>query len=300
MKKYKISFINFLLSIICIAFINAIFTIDVNAADYSGWMSVFDPQYYMSHNADAAAYANGNVDKLWEYFINKGIPKGDQASDEFNVYIYAKNYPDLYKAYGGQFMKYYVHYAQQGKAQGLNAKTLLSSSNTATPKTQSTEDMGKETTKYGITPYNTTPENAAYLKAFALQNAEKIAVSCFMEIKDKYPAANYPSAYVIPFLDRFGKRCLYVVVDYNIISSYSKGFVVYVDDNKFSEASEIIDFYKEKSEKADKKQQFALSNEYLGIIKFYHILAVHAYDGLLGKNGYGLYVPPEIFEKYKY
>lgn len=104
-----------------------------DAADYSGWAAVFDPAYYMAHNQDAATYAAGNVDRLWAYFNKVGIPKGDQASEEFNVYIYAKNYPELVTAYGQNMVQYYIHYATKGKAAGLNARTLNNGESSATP-----------------------------------------------------------------------------------------------------------------------------------------------------------------------
>ena len=91
---------------------------------YAQWISVFDPVYYNANNAAAAAYANGNVDLLWQYFVNVGITKGDQASAEFNVFIYAKNYPELVQAFGGNIIQYYIHYATTGKAAGMNARTL--------------------------------------------------------------------------------------------------------------------------------------------------------------------------------
>ena len=82
--------------------------IQANAADYSAWSSIFDPTYYAEHYADANAYANGNVDLLWQHFVYVGIPNGRQASAEFNVTIYIQNYPDLQKAFGTNLIQYYV------------------------------------------------------------------------------------------------------------------------------------------------------------------------------------------------
>lgn len=98
----------------------------VDAADYTAWSAVFDANYYYNNCADARNYAGKNADKLWNYFLKVGIPRGDQASEEFNIFIYAKNYPDLVKVYGNKYISYYIHYAQKGKAEGRNAKTLLS------------------------------------------------------------------------------------------------------------------------------------------------------------------------------
>jgi len=93
---------------------------------YSAWISIFDPVYYSSNNAAAASYANGDITRLWQYFVNVGIPKCDQASAEFNVLIYAKNYPELVQTYGGNIIQYYIHYATVGKQAGMNARTLNS------------------------------------------------------------------------------------------------------------------------------------------------------------------------------
>ncbi len=96
------------------------------AADnpYAQWISVFDPAYYNVNNAEAAAYANGDINRLWQYFVYVGIPKGEQASAEFNVFIYAKNYPALVQAFGGNMIRYYIHYVTTGKGEGRNARTL--------------------------------------------------------------------------------------------------------------------------------------------------------------------------------
>ncbi len=98
--------------------------IEANAADYSAWSSIFDPTYYASHYKDAKDYANGNVDLLWQHFIQVGIPNARQASAEFNVSIYIQNYPELQQMYGGDLMQYYTHYVQVGKAEGRNARCL--------------------------------------------------------------------------------------------------------------------------------------------------------------------------------
>lgn len=120
--------------------------VEVNAGDYSAWSSVFDPAYYLANNAEAKAYAGNDVDKLWNYFINVGIPKLDQASAEFNPLIYAKNYPDLVSAFGSQYIQYYIHYAKVGKAEGRVASRLLNSNATATTPAAQTK---KVTDPYG-------------------------------------------------------------------------------------------------------------------------------------------------------
>lgn len=133
---------------------------DVKAADYSAWSAIYDGAYYYSHYADAKAYAGTNSDKLWQYFVQVGIPRGDQACAEFNVFIYAKNYPDLVKAFGGNYMSYYLHYAKVGKAEGRNAKTLLNQQ-PAKPAAQNTAAASQPATNANVTATTTAQSNMA-------------------------------------------------------------------------------------------------------------------------------------------
>lgn len=129
--------------IIITSFVPAMETKAANNNPYLAWISIFDPAYYTANNAQASAYAAGDINKLWQYFVKVGIPNGDQASEEFNVFIYAKNYPDLQKAFGGNMIQYYIHYAQAGKAQGYNAKTLNTTSSTASTQTTTNSVVSK-------------------------------------------------------------------------------------------------------------------------------------------------------------
>ena len=85
------------LAFVLVLFLSVIPAIRSRADDnpYAAWISIFDPAYYTANNAEAAAYASGDINRLWQYFVNVGIPKMDQASAEFNVLIYAKNYTFL-------------------------------------------------------------------------------------------------------------------------------------------------------------------------------------------------------------
>lgn len=132
-----------LVLVMFLTFITMVKPIQSNAADYSAWSSIFDPTYYATNYADAASYANGNVDLLWQHFVQVGIPSGRQGSAEFNVYIYAQNYPELTTAFGGNMMQYYIHYAQAGKAEGRNAAYL---NNATTPAKQTTTNAATTTT----------------------------------------------------------------------------------------------------------------------------------------------------------
>lgn len=156
MNKRVLKVTNFVMAFVMVVAMFAVSTDNVSAkaSDYAVWSSIFNADYYYNNCADARNYAGKNVDKLWQFFVKVGIPRGDQASEEFNVFIYAKNYPELYKAYGGNMVNYYLHYAQAGKAEGRNAKTLLSqvSQNTQTNQNtvtaQTTTDSSRENAAY--------------------------------------------------------------------------------------------------------------------------------------------------------
>ena len=52
------------------------------------------------------------------------MAEGRQGCADFDVTIYAKNYPDLAAAYGGNYKAYYMHYLTAGFAEGRNGRTL--------------------------------------------------------------------------------------------------------------------------------------------------------------------------------
>lgn len=159
--------------------------ITAKAADYSAWISVFDPAYYAANNAAAKQYANGNVDLLWNYFVNVGIPKGDQASAEFNLAIYKQNNPDLVAAFGNNNIKYYVHYVQAGKAEGRKA------SNTTTTTT--------------VTTYNGQYGSAGYL------SGRTLLVSVFVNTPQyKWTGSQADKADMLTINKKVGLACNYI------------------------------------------------------------------------------------------
>ena len=83
--------------------------------DYS---SVFDANYYLSHNPDVAKATSGNSDLALDHFINYGMSEGRRGSASFDVQSYFNEYPDLRAAFGFDLVKYYEHYVTAGKAEG--------------------------------------------------------------------------------------------------------------------------------------------------------------------------------------
>lgn len=60
-----------------------------------------------------------------KYFVEEGMAKGEQASENFNVELYRRNYSDLESAYGKNTALYYQHYIRYGVKEGRNATKIL-------------------------------------------------------------------------------------------------------------------------------------------------------------------------------
>ncbi len=102
--------------------------------DYS---AVFNFNYYYAKYPNLATKfgkltANSSQDEknrvatdCLKYFVEEGMAKGEQASEDFNVEIYRSNYPGLDKVFGDNLVGYYKHYIQYGAKENRNAKTSL-------------------------------------------------------------------------------------------------------------------------------------------------------------------------------
>ncbi len=79
---------------------------------------------YAYHGEDAypASDLVMGIDEVRQYFINYGMDRGHQASEEFNVLAYRNRYPDLRIAFGNDYKLYYMHYINYGKAEGRNGR----------------------------------------------------------------------------------------------------------------------------------------------------------------------------------
>ena len=93
---------------------------ELNGIDYS---SVYDYDYYLNNDADAAAYAGKDETEVLKHFVNVGMLHGVQGSAEFDPVYYANHYPDLAKTYGSNWKGYYLHYIWWGKAAGLQGNS---------------------------------------------------------------------------------------------------------------------------------------------------------------------------------
>lgn len=86
----------------------------LNGVDYS---AVYNFNYYVNNNSDAAKYKNDDIGAL-AYFVNTGMAKCHQASESFDIVSYAYKYYDLRKAFKNNYSKYYIHYMNYGKKEG--------------------------------------------------------------------------------------------------------------------------------------------------------------------------------------
>ena len=103
-------------------------TLVVQAAStvYKGvdYASVYQYEFYRSHNTDLQKAFGTNTDKYLEHFVEHGMDEGRQGSEEFNLSVYKKNYSDLVKVYGNKNKSYYLHYMNYGKNEGRDGKTI--------------------------------------------------------------------------------------------------------------------------------------------------------------------------------
>lgn len=140
-------------------------------------------------------------------FYKNWYSKGDHASEEFNVFIYAKNYPQIYQAYGGNFQLYYIHYATQGKAAGLNAKTLNTSNNVINTNTNNNSG-------YSFTPSKALPATyrCTFVSHYGISRVEITDLNYHLEDGKLYLDYTYNN------LD----RCIASIKVYVYDSNYNK------------------------------------------------------------------------------
>ena len=95
----------------------------LGGTDYS---AVYDPEYYLEHNADVRSFYSRSVGSLVllddtgviGHFVSCGMAEGRRGNEAFDVQSYYNEYPDLRAAFGTDIVRYYEHYATFGKAEG--------------------------------------------------------------------------------------------------------------------------------------------------------------------------------------
>ena len=95
----------------------------LGGTDYS---AVYDPDYYLEHNADVRSFYSRSVGSLVllddtgviGHFVSCGMAEGRRGNEAFDVQSYYNEYPDLRAAFGTDIVRYYEHYATFGKGEG--------------------------------------------------------------------------------------------------------------------------------------------------------------------------------------
>ena len=95
----------------------------LGGTDYS---AVYDPEYYLEHNADVKGCYTKKVGALsliddaavLRHFVGCGMAEGRRGNEAFDVQSYYNEYPDLRAAFGTDIVRYYEHYATFGKGEG--------------------------------------------------------------------------------------------------------------------------------------------------------------------------------------
>ncbi len=95
----------------------------LGGTDYS---AVYDPEYYLEHNADVRSFYSRSVGSLVllddtgviGHFVSCGMAEGRRGNEAFDVQSYKNRYTDLQIAYGNRLDSYYLHYLTFGFYEG--------------------------------------------------------------------------------------------------------------------------------------------------------------------------------------
>ena len=95
----------------------------LGGTDYS---AVYDPDYYLEHNADVRSFYSRSVGSLVllddtgviGHFVSCGMAEGRRGNEAFDVQSYKNRYIDLQIAYGNRLDLYYLHFLTFGFHEG--------------------------------------------------------------------------------------------------------------------------------------------------------------------------------------
>ena len=95
----------------------------LGGTDYS---AVYDPEYYLEHNADVRSFYSRSVGSLVllddtgviNHFVSCGMAEGRRGNEAFDVQSYKNRYTDLQTVYGNRLDLYYLHYLTFGFHEG--------------------------------------------------------------------------------------------------------------------------------------------------------------------------------------
>lgn len=94
---------------------------EFNGVDYE---LVYDYRFYRAHNPNVIGLCGSDEMKTLQHFVEVDAKKGCYAKEDFNVYFYRKNYPELEEIYGDEWELYFLHYISIGFKAGLVADRL--------------------------------------------------------------------------------------------------------------------------------------------------------------------------------
>ncbi len=89
-----------------------------DSVDYS---SVYDYDYYISHNPDIMSAYGGDRSSTLNHFINYGMQEGRQGCEWFDVNSYKNANKDLRAIFKNDLKSYYIHYIYYGLNEGRTA-----------------------------------------------------------------------------------------------------------------------------------------------------------------------------------
>lgn len=105
-----------------LAYVNASPETTYQGVDYE---AVFDAGYYAQANPDVAAVYGDDQQALLQHFAVLGIREGRLANAAFNINQYITYNQDLIPVLGTEDISlYYLHYIQEGKAEGRKAADM--------------------------------------------------------------------------------------------------------------------------------------------------------------------------------
>lgn len=145
---------------------------------------LFDFEYYKKQNPELVEKLGDNYQALFEHFCNYGLFEGRCCSADFDPSAYAAAYDDLSDSYGTDILKYYIHYATEGKSGGRTITTLsecaknnISVTSLADPSIIITPEVYIIATTLGTTDYQKASSDIGKAAYKAAITGKAVAVS---------------------------------------------------------------------------------------------------------------------------
>ena len=118
-----------------------------NSPNNPYYSSVYNTDWYLSHNPDLYNKYKSNPKAALIHFIQCGMKEGREASSNFNVKLYRQKYPDLNTAFGNNWEKYFEHYLNIGISEGRTANSITDNTDTDNTDTDKPDTNKPDTNK---------------------------------------------------------------------------------------------------------------------------------------------------------